>query len=94
MVLMGLVIVASGARYRGGGHGHGAEEPPCAAAASPGKQTAARIAADLKDRYGLDQAQADRVQEIMTRRMAAIEAIRDDGAGQESRPSTRACAPR
>ena len=78
MVLMGLVIVASGAVIGAGVTVMVLRSVAWAPPPPPGKQTAARITADFKDRYGLDQAQADRVQEIMTRRLAAIEAIRDD----------------
>jgi hypothetical protein len=43
---------------------------------SPGEETAAAIAADLRSRYDLTDDQTRQVREIMTRRMDAIEVIR------------------
>jgi hypothetical protein len=77
MVLMGLVLLCSGMIIGAGSTvlilRHRLMPPP-----PPGKDMARIIAADLRDRYGLGQEEARRVQEVMAQRMEAIKGIHDD----------------
>ena len=75
MVLVGLVIVVSGAVI-GAGVTVLALKNRLAAPPTPGERTAALIASDLRNRYNLTDEQAKQVKEIMARRMEVIEAIR------------------
>jgi len=77
MVLVGLVIVASGVVI-GAGVTVLWLKDRLAVPPSPGERTAAVIADDLRNRYDLTEEQARQVREIMVRRMEAIEAIRRD----------------
>jgi hypothetical protein len=84
IVLVGLVIVASGAIIGAGTtvlvlRNRLIPPPP------PGEKMASVAAEDVKDRYGLTDEQAGRVREVMTRRMEAIAAVRE-----ESREKVRA----
>ena len=77
MVLVGLVIVVSGAVI-GAGVTVLALRNRLAAPPTPGERTAALIASDLRNRYNLTDEQARQVKEIMATRMEAIEAIRQE----------------
>ena len=84
MILVGLVIVASGVVI-GAGATVLVVRNRLIAPPLPDEQQARAIAADLRRRYALTEDQARRVQDIMARRMAAVEAIR-----QESHEKTTA----
>jgi len=77
MVLVGLVIVVSGAVI-GAGVTVLALKNRLAAPPSPGERTATLIASDLRNRYNLTDEQAKQVKEIMATRMEVIEAIRQE----------------